>query len=1207
MPAVRYDLTRREFLFLSLLLAKPPHPPKGKKRRMTTLDYTFEGNADENDVTTSDTGAGNAFHSLNKPAQGGSPAVSQIKYDTAFFAHGSVGGRFRTTDAGSTFASWNVSGTESYIRVHGERPTTLPGNRSFCTIRDASSNICNFRFTSGGAVQLVDAGSVARYTSTKTFSSGEDFRFEAHVVHNATNGHMEARLFYGANIDGTTPDEAFGSATDNWNTGAAAASVRFGAITTAGAGTNEIIALDDLQWNDVSWPGPVGGGGGGGGGGTPATLPDITAPNTTGWTVLVDPNPGAVWTPSLSAGVDYVLTGTAPWVRSKRLNVSGGRNVYISDLTIDIDVAGGTMLDIRAGDGAREVFIEDIYLTNTAGVESDGIRGSSAAGGNIATGSGGTTLKGLRVRVDGLQGSDAGVHADCIQLPGGMREIWFQDSTFKSGYVCLQLQREQFTAIPLRNVVTLTRSGTTGTVEVTGGLAIGVGDWVELAGQTPTDWRSTWQVLSILTGTSPNVTRFTVFLGDGGQGTMTVPGTAQRSDFVNYIGNVNLKNVNLRRQDNASGDPTQTLTGIRIPAGRPDNKGSNAEDRTPLLVDGMAGNLTMDNVWIEPNSGETIADMVEPSNAAVVYDLAQGVENTAATPDEFAWPDHPKIFGILFEGVPGGGDFAPAPGAGVTAVGRGSIPAFTGQGFATGAVTAASSSTIPPFTGQGFAESGTAAPGVAVGPSVRPIPPLPTVSWTIAAHVVEVSGWSPTCSNGGFDQMRGEITEEAWRDLEAAGAKQGSPVVGWCSSGEVMWAGRLSLPPHVHDGVASLAAQGHMYAAAKRNDLFIQARGTEGWVPTDSEPHLSATGGAVYNTNPKIQLDVSGARAKFKIDKDESLLNGKRNGIIFYREGVNFARVGWTAHFDPVHESANLKIQPYVANGPTGAESPIGSGRPTSSTNNGVAREETFEPDDLVMLALEVTADHTNPTENRVYRLAHLKINSDICLIDTFSAYEVTRYIASEVGWDPSGVAESAFNVLPFDHQGDWLEALRYVDELEDRFTRVLEDRGQGPYVERGEWGATTWTVAKAQGAAVDLTPLELYDEVKVFYENTGGIRRRAVASNALGVDNSFSYELADRQPDANLAQAVANHLLARLSKPRYAGTVEIVAARSEGGNQNPYMIRYGDELVISDFGPSQALRLRVVDVTYGPGGVTATVERPWAPVSLVERLRRRR
>lgn len=395
----------------------------------------------------------------------------------------------------------------------------------------------------------------------------------------------------------------------------------------------------------------------------------IQAPAFGGWTPITDPNPDVAWTPSLSAGVDYWLKPAG--TRSKKITVTGGRHVYMAGFDIDIDVAGGPIIDVRPGSVARTVYVFDTHLHDTAGVQTDAFRGTNGAGGNIDTGAGGTILKIKRVRVDGIVGSNSvapAVHADGIQLPGGIKEFWAEDCTFKSGYVGMQLQRELFVTGDPQTITAMTRTGTTGDITCSVGLDIAVGDWVEVVGANPTSWRSAWQVLSLVTGSAPNVTRFTVFLGDGGQAAWTSAGTVQRSAFVNYVGSVVLNRVNIRRQDNTPGDPAETLTALRLNAGRPDAKGSNAEDRTPALVDGMPGTFDMHDFWVEPNAGETLADMLEPADTAAVYSLAKGLYSTVPNPNEWTWPDHPKVrdaisqvvgAGKVFEGVPPGGDYAP--------------------------------------------------------------------------------------------------------------------------------------------------------------------------------------------------------------------------------------------------------------------------------------------------------------------------------------------------------------------------------------------------------------------------------------------------------------------------------------------------------------------------------------------------------------------
>ncbi len=1211
-----WTLTRRQFLAgLTLLVAAP----KKKRKRVTTLNYTFEGGADEVTITTSDTGSGDAFDGVNIPAQGGSPAVAEVKYDDdALVADGVMGCRIRSTDAGSAFLLWDASigsATESYVRCYFRRPTSLPGDRQIIQIRSsAPAHIFSARLNSSGNVKLHDAAGTARYTSSKAFASAEDFRLEIHVSHNATNGHMEGELYYGANIHGTTPDESFGSSTDNWNTGAAIDHLRVGHVTVAGAGTNETIFLDELAFSTVDWIGPAAGGGG-----APGTIPDLVEPDTSTWTIIRDPNPAAAWTPTLLAGVNYRLlppVGVTNWVRSRLIDIQGGRHVEVRDLTIDIGVSGSPMIRIAGGPAERDVWFIDVTLKDTGKFQSDHYKtsnnGGFAAGGNIATGSGGTNVYQLRCRSTGIVGELNGVHADGWQFSGGIKSLHMQDCTWSSGWVGGQYQRELFQGSnPTRSHIAVTKSGTIGTIEIQTGADLHVGDWWEM-GDTivPNNWRSAYPVRSILTGTPPNVTRFTVFLGDGAQSTpVTTLGAGYKSAFIYYVGPLFLKNVNFRAQSNAPiTDPTQTVTAFRIPAGRPDFKGSNAEDRTPALVEAMVG-LTLDNVWVESNASppdDSLDELLEPSTNSNVYTPARGVYDLVPTPNEYSWPNHPAISGLVFEGVPPGGDFAPASGTATTVTGavRGAIPAFTGTFSAVGVVTGSLAGFIPAFDGTFSGNvTGPAADAEIFG-APRP-KELSALAFTIDGQPVTVTGVSLNDNAGGYDQLRGAVAAQDWVQLVA---DQGSEVVAY-SEGEPVWAGRLSTRPLVgSDGLVEIAAQGHKHAARKyEKPLFIQARGLEGWTATDTEPHLNAAGENVYPNSPKIAVDLDGSRARFAIDRDVALPAPHANGIVFYREGVDLARLAWRANYLADAESSNRKFQPYQANGPTGTETQIGAGRGTTASNNGVDREETFTPTDLVGIQFEVVTDHT-PVERRVFRLNRLRVNSTITLADEFEGAEVIRYIAGVLGYDPAGITSGVYNILPFDWgTGDWLGAALYVADLEDRYFRV--GSGEQPLAEYASWGTRRWIVAQGAGVHAELNPLERYDAVRVWYTAVSGVKRSAFLTSdeypALG--NTFEFELADVQDAADLASAVAARLLPYVSTQTYEGTVDVPVATSSDGLEDVRRIRYGDELVISDFAPNQALASRVLEVSQGNGVPSVTVGRPVNPQAISDRILQRR
>jgi len=75
-------------------------------------------------------------------------------------------------------------------------------------------------------------------------------------VHSATVGRLEARLFHGANLHGTTPDESFGAPSTNWNTGANSDEVRYGVLANPGA-SGAVARFDALEIDDVAWVGPA--------------------------------------------------------------------------------------------------------------------------------------------------------------------------------------------------------------------------------------------------------------------------------------------------------------------------------------------------------------------------------------------------------------------------------------------------------------------------------------------------------------------------------------------------------------------------------------------------------------------------------------------------------------------------------------------------------------------------------------------------------------------------------------------------------------------------------------------------------------------------------------------------------------------------------------------------------------------------------------
>jgi hypothetical protein len=77
-------------------------------------------------------------------------------------------------------------------------------------------------------------------------------RVEWHVIHSATVGQVELKLFNDA--DSTTPTETL-TGSSNYNTGTAAGGVHIGSVGNLPDGF--IYWIDDIIVNATSYPGPV--------------------------------------------------------------------------------------------------------------------------------------------------------------------------------------------------------------------------------------------------------------------------------------------------------------------------------------------------------------------------------------------------------------------------------------------------------------------------------------------------------------------------------------------------------------------------------------------------------------------------------------------------------------------------------------------------------------------------------------------------------------------------------------------------------------------------------------------------------------------------------------------------------------------------------------------------------------------------------------
>lgn len=413
---------------------------------------------------------------------------------------------------------------------------------------------------------------------------------------------------------------------------------------------------------------------------------------------------------------------------------------------------------------------------------------------------------------------------------------------------------------------------------------------------------------------------------------------------------------------------------------------------------------------------------------------------------------------------------------------------------------------------------------------------------------------------GGYDRATVRIPED---DLVRVGPTQRSILSVFQGNGRILWEGRLSLLPAARRGVVQLEASGYRVGATKAHGrLLLQTRDLSIWSDpvtspyggTGSDVSFSTDGGVVKAVNPTAASQTLRMRA-------------------------------WFPGSFPTRVAASTSVTVLTGVGPSGALTSQGTGTDVSFATN--------ITDDMVEVRATVDAQST-------LTISDLRVNGSETQGDSFSTSDAIRVIGTALGWDVSGVPDLGMNVLPFDWlRGGWHEALDYLTELKDVAWRVLDDRGQGAFLEVADW-SREWTTFWESGADDSgLLPLEVFDRVIVWWTDLAGahhsVKADAAADLLTGSANAHEITLSDRQPDETLAKGVASTALAYLSTPRYRGSVTVAeATRSDGAAGGILDILPGDSLVIADWerSTSQALRIRDVSFGDGVGPVTLGIEK---------------
>lgn len=174
-------------------------------------------------------------------------------YDNTWASDGSLSAKYALAGNFSLQTKTIASATNTYWRRYLK--IGIPSSSTAVVgVYDTNAVILgSVRILTTGKIQLRNAGFVSLDESTHTFVAGEEVRVEYHPI---VGGTSTVRLFWGANLNGATPDETLSGTNGTAGTGLIT-QVREGVVSS----TTVTMYADSSEIDNADWPGPVAGGG----------------------------------------------------------------------------------------------------------------------------------------------------------------------------------------------------------------------------------------------------------------------------------------------------------------------------------------------------------------------------------------------------------------------------------------------------------------------------------------------------------------------------------------------------------------------------------------------------------------------------------------------------------------------------------------------------------------------------------------------------------------------------------------------------------------------------------------------------------------------------------------------------------------------------------------------------------------------------------
>lgn len=216
---------------------------------MTQVTAGFEGGTNGNNVLAADPGDATAWDSVT-----GAGPTTNLKYDNTHVLNGTLS-CLVAGSASDRYAEWSTAlgtVTDHYGRIYLYM-TANPGNVSpIIWVGSGATQVARMLVNSSGSVRFDSADTNNVLVTTAAVSLNQWIRIEWHIVHSATVGQLELKLFNTASASVPTETD---TSPANLNTGASANDIRFG-IPEAGFSFSALW-MDAIVAGATSYPGPI--------------------------------------------------------------------------------------------------------------------------------------------------------------------------------------------------------------------------------------------------------------------------------------------------------------------------------------------------------------------------------------------------------------------------------------------------------------------------------------------------------------------------------------------------------------------------------------------------------------------------------------------------------------------------------------------------------------------------------------------------------------------------------------------------------------------------------------------------------------------------------------------------------------------------------------------------------------------------------------